>query len=154
MKIIICDIDGTIADITHRLHYIQNKPKNWESFYGTVKDDKPIYPIIDLLRLLNAGVSFSEDVRFVFMSGRKNSTRQDTQDWIREHLPFLDAWSLYMRKDGDYREDFIVKKELLEQLKLDFPEYEIWFALDDRNQVVRMWRDNGITCLQVKDGDY
>lgn len=57
-----------------------------------------------------------------------------------------------MRPEGDIRKDSIVKRELFE--KYVRPYYNIEFVLDDRNQVVEMWRSLGLKCLQVAEGDF
>jgi hypothetical protein len=57
-----------------------------------------------------------------------------------------------MRSDNDYRADFIVKEELLAQLRADG--YNPVMAFDDRQQVVDMWRENGLICAQVAKGDF
>jgi hypothetical protein len=57
-----------------------------------------------------------------------------------------------MRKKGDFRKDSVVKKEIYEKYIKD--NFNILFCLDDRNQVVNMWREIGIKCLQVQDGDF
>jgi hypothetical protein len=57
-----------------------------------------------------------------------------------------------MRKYGDYRKDYVVKREIYEQLIA--PDYDILCVLDDRNSVVDMWREIGLTCLQVAPGDF
>jgi hypothetical protein len=57
-----------------------------------------------------------------------------------------------MRKEGDVRKDAIVKGEIYE--KNINGKYNVLFVLDDRNQMVEMWRGLGLTCLQVADGDF
>ena len=57
-----------------------------------------------------------------------------------------------MRKDGDYRPDTVVKKEIYEREIKD--KYEVLFAIDDRTQVVKTWRELGLTCLQCANGDF
>jgi hypothetical protein len=57
-----------------------------------------------------------------------------------------------MRKTGDHRKDYVVKKEI--HRKLIKPKYEVLFVLEDRNQAVNMWRQEGLTCLQVAPGDF
>jgi hypothetical protein len=70
--------------------------------------------------------------------------------WMGVHeIPYH---ALYMRSDNDYRADFIVKEELLAQLRADG--YNPVMAFDDRQQVVDMWRENGLICAQVAKGDF
>jgi len=57
-----------------------------------------------------------------------------------------------MRATGDNRKDSIVKKEIYEGIIK--PVFDVKFVLDDRNQVVEMWRSLGLTVLQVADGNF
>jgi hypothetical protein len=59
--------------------------------------------------------------------------------------------TLYMRQDGDFRRDDIVKQEILDKY---IDKDRVLFVLDDRDQVVDMWRRNGLTCFQVAEGDF
>jgi hypothetical protein len=75
-------------------------------------------------------------------------------DWIRKHVFMSDLApvEIYMRPSGDRRPDFVVKKEIYAR---DIePRHNVWFVLDDRSSVVKMWREIGLTCLQVAEGDY
>ena len=48
---IIFDMDGTLADVSHRKHFVENNPKNWEAFYKAMINDKPNSPVIMIARL-------------------------------------------------------------------------------------------------------
>lgn len=141
---IICDIDGTIADIKHRLHFLSSKPKNWDAFYEACDKDDCYQKIVALVRTLG-----DRGHPVIYVSGRRESTRNKTMAWLAARdLPF---GALFMRADGDFRPDTVVKKEILDR---HIDKNLIWFVLDDRDSVVKMWRDEGLTCLQVKEGDY
>ncbi len=142
-KCYIVDIDGTLADITHRLHFIEGDTKDWDSFFAACKDDKPIMNMKTIVFCLSA----FDDV--IFVSGRPEKSRQDTEAWLND-LGF-EEYQLYMRKDGDHREDYKVKEEILAEIQKD---YEVIAAIDDRKQVVDMWRRHGILTLQCAEGDY
>jgi len=58
---------------------------------------------------------------------------------------------MFMRKDKDYRQDYMVKQDILDK---HIDKSKVWVVLDDRDQVVQMWRRNGLTCLQVADGNF
>lgn len=138
------DIDGTLADCSHRIHYIQSQPKLWDEFFAQCHLDKPIPHIIDLARRLYVTAPI------VFVSGRSDQCREQTEQWLQEHgLPFS---PLYMRTEGDHRDDDIIKLELLAQLRADG--FEPIMAFDDRNRVVAAWRSAGIPCAQVAEGDF
>jgi len=138
------DIDGTIADLTHRLPHIQKMPKDWDAFFDACGDDTPIQHIIDLAFALCAYAPV------VYVSGRSERVRESTARWLIKHG--LPTGQIYMRRDGDYRPDHEIKVELLAQLRADG--FEPIMAFDDRNQVVEMWRANGIPCAQVAAGNF
>jgi hypothetical protein len=150
---VICDIDGTIANIEHRRHWIANKPKNWNAFYAGMKDDKPIPEMVKVIKTL------AERYQIIFVTGRpafQNYRRLDdiTQDWINTHvfMEMSDEYLLYMREEKDHRPDYVVKEEILKTHIL--PNWNPIIALEDRQQVVDMWRRNGILCAQVDEGKF
>ncbi len=142
---IIFDIDGTLADITHRRHYVATKPKNWAAFEKAAHLDVPNEPIVKLARILaNAGHTI------LLCSGRGEQQREATEIWLQQHnIPFDD---LYMRPAGDYRPDDVVKGELLDRIIADG--YNVELVFDDRSRVVKLWRSRGLTCCQVAEGDF
>jgi hypothetical protein len=140
-----CDIDGTVADLTHRRVYVASKPKNYPAFEKSIHLDTPILPIIQAVQTLyNAGWTV------VMCSGRGIQSKDATEAWLRKHaVPYQ---AIYMRPFKVYRQDAIIKYELLQQARADGFDPDVVF--DDRNQVVDMWRSNGIPCVQVAEGDF
>ncbi|GGM15372.1 hypothetical protein GCM10012279_36880 [Micromonospora yangpuensis] len=60
---------------------------------------------------------------------------------------------LHMRTEKDNRKDSIIKAELYRTHVQG--QHEVAFVIDDRDQVVRMWRHElGLACLQVAEGDF
>lgn len=133
---------------------------NYDRFFEACGDDPPITPVIRLLDRLvnpccypsgpkNCGHPDHEDYDVLFVSGRPiDPCGKLTEDWLDKHHLF--GRHLFMRQGGDHRPDYIVKQEILDLL----PKNRIRYVLDDRNQVVEMWRRNGLTCLQVADGNF
>lgn len=135
---IVVDIDGTVALMDGvRGPYDLDK----------VLLDKPNKPVIEAIKSLER-----DGFRLVFCSGREDFAREDTVSWIYEHVGPVDDWDLHMRKAGDGRKDFIVKAEMFDS---DIaPNFNVIGVFDDRNSVVQMWRDKGLTVFQVADGDF
>lgn len=135
-SIILVDIDGTVALKGTRSPFDETR----------VHEDRPNRPVIDTVRALRA-----DGHGVIFMSGRTAGCREATEQWLRAHvcIPYLD---LHMRPVGDTRKDAIVKAELFDQHVRH--RYQVKLVLDDRNQVVEMWRAMGLTVLQVADGDF
>ena len=140
MEYIVVDIDGTVA-----LH--GDERGHFE--YGKVGGDKPNIPIIKLVQALRWDCGYG----VIFVSGREDSCRDITVEWLYNNFMQDDwfAYELYMRKTGDWRKDSIIKREIYDAYLAD---KEIAFVLEDRNQVVQMWRELGLTCLQVADGNF
>ena len=106
----------------------------------------PNTPIVELVnRLASTGI------RIIFISGREQYLESLTRQWLAQFFDF--EFDVLLRQNGDYRKDSIIKKELyLKHVEL---EYQTIAVLDDRDQVVRMWRNElGKTCLQVAEGDF
>lgn len=137
------DIDGTLADCSHRLHHIQKTPKDWDAFFAACDDDKPIEHMVGLCQTI---IGYSP---VVFVSGRSDVARDKTKAWLSDQMCY---GPLYMRKAGDHRPDDIIKIEMLAELRADG--YEPIMVFDDRNRVVKAWRAAGIPCAQVADGDF
>lgn len=128
--------------------------KNWPLFFQGIENDPPITPIIELIaRVLdNTGAEYGEDdgLDVIIVSGRSlDEGGTGTEKWIEKNLPFP-VKHLFMRNAQDYRADDIVKQEILDLL----PKERIKWVFDDRQRVVDMWRRNGLTCLQVADGQF
>jgi uncharacterized HAD superfamily protein len=145
MKAVIVDIDGTISDVEHRRHHLLAKPKNWKAFNAAMHFDIPRSDVVELVKILQR-----DGNRIVLCTGREEVYRSGTEDWLAKHD--VPNHALYMRAAKDYREDDIVKSELLDQIISDG--YEPWLAIDDRDRVVAMWRARGLTCLQCAPGDF
>tara|TARA_R100000315_G_scaffold62000_2_gene41896 strand:+ start:811 stop:1320 length:510 start_codon:yes stop_codon:yes gene_type:complete len=150
-RIIICDIDGTIADLNHRLHFIKNEDgtkkrgaaADWKSFHAGCADDAPITDVIEIVKSLAVGRNV------FFVSGRNATARAETEQWIKKYFNFkwAEGCNLFMRKGHDFRPDTVVKLEMVRELGITPDQVEC--ILDDRQCVVDMWRENGFRCLQV-----
>ncbi len=142
--IVIVDIDGTLTKVGARVECLKSTPPDWDSFYSRCGEDEPVKALAALVRQL------SGDYEIVLCSGRRESCRTDTELWMQNHgVPW--DWML-LRADGDFRHDIIVKPEMLE--KLGVPMDKIAFVLEDRNSMVKKWRELGLICMQVAEGDF
>lgn len=151
--IYIVDIDGTIADCSHRLHFIQQKPANWNSFFAACADDEPIPEVIETVKLLHEG-----GAEIVMITGRSDAICKQTHDWLTKWSVPCDA--LYMRKAGDHRQDNVVKAELFNKVCEEVAlrparlQTEIIGVFEDRKQVVDMYREKGLKVFQVAEGNF
>lgn len=137
-RCIIIDIDGTLCDVRGGVEFDKKGHFRWDLFFKNI----PFYPPNDWCVRL-AQIYYQMGFVIYIVSGRPSEHKERTEDWLAKHSVPYDF--LYMRPLGDMREDCIVKKEILDTL---LPKKElIEFVVDDRPSVVKMWVDNGLTCL-------
>lgn len=149
---IVVDLDGTVADCTHRLKYINGSVKDWNLFYKMCINDKPITPIIDLVKKYVK----DSDIPILFLTGRSDVARKETEQWLAKYFSeykLNEEYMLLMRKEGDYRPDYVVKPRLLDTFKKEY-NVNVHFILEDRANVVKKWRELGYICLQVAEGEF
>lgn len=132
-KAIIVDIDGTLA------HKGDRSPYDW----GRVGEDT----VDDVVRYV---VQTYTRGNVILVSGRDEVCRPETEKWLKDNSIPYDA--LYMRPKDDSRKDTIIKHEIFKNHIED--DVAVDFVLDDRNQVIEMWRSLGLKVLQVADGDF
>lgn len=149
----IFDLDGTLALIDHRRNIIedQSDKQRWTRFYQLCDKDEPNIPVIKTMeRLRQSGADIW------FFSGRSAEVRQKTIEWLAAHTSFM-SWDLteilVMRDIGDYTPDDVLKKQWLDNMLTD-DRKRLVAVFDDRDRVVKMWRDSGIQCFQVAHGDF
>lgn len=135
-RAVICDIDGTLADLGGR------HPFDYEN----VDQDAVKHATAELLRILHAA-----GVAIILVSGREDTSRRKTIAWL--HVNEIPWDELAMRKAGDYRKDTIIKRDIYKHRIRD--RYDVLFVLDDRDQVVEMWRTKlKLPCFQVDYGNF
>jgi len=144
---VLVDLDGTLCDIEHRLHFVRTDgKKDWKGFFEGIINDRlnqNIYEIVD-------EEYFLKGRSVILCSGRPDDYRGITETWLKNKD--VQYTKLLMRQRNDFRQDDIVKQIIYE---FDIrPYYNVKYVLDDRNQVVNMWRRNGLTCLQVAEGNF
>lgn len=145
---IIYDIDGTLANGDHRLHLIQQAPRQWDAYFDLCGQDIPIEHMIRILRVLDRGFVS------VFATGRVERTREMTTQWLTRNGAYTGRYPLrlYMRPDGDHRNDDVLKIEMLAKIRADG--FEPLMVFEDRSRVVKAYRDVGVPCAQIASGDF
>ncbi|MGR9215060.1 phosphatase domain-containing protein (plasmid) [Rhizobium leguminosarum] len=144
--VVVFDIDGTLADVSQRRRHLEGSEPDWKRFHASMDMDTPNLAIVELYKALWSTARF----KIVLTSGRHERARQYTEKWLFwNHIPFD---TLYMRPNEDGRPDHLLKQDFLSQITKAHG--MILFAVDDRQQVVDMWRRNGIACLQCAPGDF
>lgn len=150
----IFDLDGTLALIEHRRHFVERprKEQDWKAFYAACVDDDPNAPVIDTMnRLIWTGA----EVRI--FSGRSDEVLEQTVAWLAKYTVLsswqIRDWTLTMRQEGDYTPDDVLKKRWLDEM-LPEDRKRLVAVFDDRDKVVQMWRNAGVACFQVAEGEF
>ena len=137
---VICDIDGTVA--------LRNNRSPFD--YSKVCEDT-FDP-----RMLEVLYTFIESgVKIISVTGREDvdNCRELTIKWLDKNIAYSESgWDLIMRSKGDHRSDTEIKKEIYDKYIKD--KYNILCVFEDRDKVVKMWRDEGLLCNQVYYGDF
>jgi hypothetical protein len=136
---VVLDIDGVLADVRHRLHHLQSRPKNWDAFFAAAPADP----------LLQIGAEFARAAAsthvVVYLTGRPERLRTTTESWLHRHR--LPHGPVLMRPDGDRRPAAVVK---LEQLRRLHRELRVGLVVDDDAVVLETTRAAGFS-VQLAD---
>ena len=135
-KAIICDLDGTLAVMCNR------------NPYDATRSDEDMLnePVANVLRFF-----FAKNYHILLVTGREERFREPTVRFLEQHT--ISYHQLFMRTTKDLRKDSVIKKEIFDAEISG--KYFIEFVLDDRNQVVDMWRKElNLTCFQVGYGNF
>lgn len=131
-RVVVCDIDGTIAAMGGRSPYDYSKLS-----LDTVRDE---------VAQAVLGLCERMDAELVFVSGREIISRRETYDWLSSKV--TTEFTLFMRPLKDNRPDTEIKREIYETFLED---KDIVAVFDDRPCVVDMWNDLGLTVFAVAD---
>jgi hypothetical protein len=163
MKVVF-DIDNTLSNLRHRLHFIQPEEgeeadwweKDWDGFFAACVDDTPIPVNVELCReLLGESVLRGHLNTVEFWTGRNEDVRSVTEQWLADHVgkDFTIRWPVHecvlkMRSKGDRRPDHVLKMGFIDWN--DPPD----IIFEDRATVVKAYRELGLTVFQVAEGDF
>mgnify|MGYP003135672827 FL=1 len=147
-RIILCDIDGTLAKIGDRAKILEKDElteKDYDEFNARSTTSGCIEDIANIVRNLK-----DAETKIYLITAREKKWKKITQHWLRlNEIPYD---NLLMRNDGDKNSDADVKLKIVKEY---VNPKRVWFVLEDRDDVVQMYREDlGLTCLQVNKGDY
>jgi hypothetical protein len=142
--IVIFALDGTLAVIEHRVHHITGEKPDWTAFYAACGADLPNSPIMTVYRALA-----SQGYALWMVSGRSDEVIEQTTAWLQQHVG--DFHTLLMRQAGDPTPDNRLTRSWVEDGTM--PQDRVLVVFEERASVVNMWRELGLTCLQVAPGD-
>jgi hypothetical protein len=143
-KAIIVDLDGTLVNGLYHHHLWFATNPDYDLINRTVMGDQPNEWCRDMVESLSKLGYF-----IIYLTARDARSKTGTQNWINNNLTTPNGHVLIMRQEGDTRPDWIIKEELYRSHILG--QYDVQFAIDDKQCVTDMWRRNGITALQCDD---
>lgn len=142
---VIVDCDGTLVNVSSILHHLDEPHRNFHRFHRDSVNCPPIASTVDeVVRAYESGLAV------LIVTARVERYWPETQFWLRHHLP-VPYDSIYMRKNGDYRPDGVVKLEILDQIDADG--YDVVHAWDDNPNVIKVWESQGIPVTRVGNWD-
>jgi hypothetical protein len=145
--IYIWDIDSTLANIDHRLHFIEQTPADWDAFNMETGKDTPIWETITVARALAAAGHIN-----IMVTGRLEVVREATVAWLRKYrIPFE---CIYMRGNTDHQKADVLKCLALDHIKSSHPGKEIGGVFEDHQPCVDMFRARGLRVFQVAVGNF
>ena len=133
------DLDGTLADCNHRLHFIEQPKKDWKSFFNHCNEDSVIEPVRELINMLKT------KYMIIILTARPDISKEATVKWLDDNNIEYDA--LFMRGKNDYRKSPVVKSDLIEEMKCH--DYIPVYAIEDRDDCIDMFNSLGIFTLKV-----
>lgn len=155
--LIVFDVDDTCALTVHRQGVLESdeyetESEKWDAFYDKCDQDKPNKPILYLLQTLMD----KDDIRVELWTGRSESVREKTEQWFKTHLKInglakeimFSKLPIRMRPEGDFRTDIELKADWVKEHGTPV------LVFEDRNKMVKWWRDQGIECCQVRESDF
>ena len=136
---VIFDMDGTLSDRRHRLHFLEEK-KDWNAFFKAMIKDPPVESLIRQLKSY-----YSQGIKIVILTGRPEEYRAETKAWLKNQDITQEMYDLMMRESKNYEPDLSLKIRLF---KTKLKDFNILKVYDDRKDLIDMWREEG---LEVQD---
>ena len=170
---IVFDLDGTLADDSHRKHFLMIEPKNWFAYFDACDKDLPIWAVMDTMCALNSmrnsrdGYVHSVEIWSGRSEGEDLQIRAKTIEWFRTWtrgdvvIPKTHALDFFtgdpdinlrMRAHDDHRPDYELKRGWLDRARASGQGPDLVF--EDRQRCVYMWRSAGVPCFQVAEGSF
>ena len=146
-KCVVVDLDGTLANCDHRRHHVRRTDglkKDWKAFFADIPDDPVNQWCANIIRCMES------KYKIVLCTGRDSNQQRNTVEWLKKNEISYD--DLFMRDRNDSRQDFVTKEVILDFEILT--RYNPIMFIDDRQQVIDLWRRRGFVALQCDVGDF
>ena len=151
-KMIVTDLDGTLADVTHRLSFVKQPTKDWNGFFGAIPGDSLRTEVLSQVEEAYAVAeeeAKGEKVYKIIFSARPERTREVTEAWLEREGILSGFDALIMRPDGDSRQDDEMKRLMYDRF---LKRYDVLAIFDDRPRVIAVWKDLNLNVIDVGPG--
>ncbi len=138
----IFDIDSTLSDDSHRIHYLKQEPQDWDSYYSYLIHDSAIEPSVEALKSL-----YNEGHKIILCTGRPEQYRDLTMQWLKQHNILIHDLFMRLPADGRVR-NAEAKRIMIERIKL--AGYNPVAVYEDNPYSVQMWKSQGLTVYHIK----
>jgi hypothetical protein len=139
----IFDADGTLWDVRGIRHYVTPPRRDFHAFHMASLFCPPNSDVI-----ADVHTAVAKGRVPLLVTARQAQYRAVTQRWLERHqVPIVSIW---MRANGDLRKDYVIKKEILDKIRL---QYRVVKATDDNPAVIELWENEGIPYRLVPGWD-
>ena len=139
----IFDVDGTLANVDPYLHLVRGSNRDYDAFHKASID---ALPNMEVVEMLNDAVA--DKFAVLIVTSRKEKYRGLTSLWLERNN--LRSHALFMRADDDNRPDYEAKKDMLDKIT---EHWDVFHAVDDNPNVIRLWEDHGIPTTKIGTWD-
>lgn len=134
-------MDGTLADVRGIRHYVTGKVRNFHKFHTESVNCPPNPDVVEA-----AHQAHRDGMKVLIVTAREDTFGTHTAFWLSGQALHYDE--IYMRRKGDYRPDYIIKAEILDQIIREG--YNVIRAYDDNPAIWDVWERNGIETIRVE----
>ncbi len=134
-KAVIFDLDGTLSDRRHRLHYLEGQ-KDWKNFFEQMYLDPPIKETFKKLFR-----HYHNNHKIIILTGRPEEFRDTTINWLKENNVETHMYKMFMRESKNYESDISLKRRIFET-KLN--RYSVIKAYEDNADLIKLWNEKNI----------
>jgi hypothetical protein len=142
MKLVIWDIDGTLANCEHRLGYVRSKPKNWAAFEAGIPHDTVLEKPAFLYRMMVQ----NPNITVILLTGRNETSRPETEKWLADND--LGGYDKLHMKPKSHVKDTDQKEAVLDAVIAEYGHMPC-AVFEDRARVVAMWKRRGLFVFNV-----
>lgn len=142
-RAVVFDIDGTLADYSHRAHHLIPPERDMKVFFSKMEKDPPVPEVIALLV-----EALKKGYRVILVTGRPGQYYKATERWLLANN--IRYNELFLRHRDDWRPGVEVRREVYQ--KLIEPYYDVVYAVDDNPKMIDLWKSLGVKSLLVGTG--